>query len=323
MMERTINWGIIGTGKIANKFALALKHVPGTSIKAVASREKSRAETFAAQHNVQKTYGSYLELAEDAEVEVVYVATPHVFHFENTMMCLNHNKAVLCEKPFAMNYEEVRQMVELARKKNLFLMEALWTRFFPGTLKILELIKNDAIGEIKYIRSDFGFKASFDPDGRLFNKALGGGSLLDIGIYPVFIALMTMGVPEKVMSDAIIGSTNVDDSISMVFKYKNGSLATLSSTFMANMPIETDICGTKGMIRIPKPWFMSRTFSLILNDGTKEDFNNEFICNGYEYEAMEVNNCLRQGKTESSVLTHEFSIELIRLLDEVRNQNRL
>ncbi|MFN8258467.1 MAG: Gfo/Idh/MocA family oxidoreductase [Bacteroidales bacterium] len=320
-MERPINWGIIGTGKIANKFALALKHVPGSCMKAVASREKTKAELFASQHNIEKSYGSYLELAEDKKVEVVYVATPHVFHFENTMMCLHNNKAVLCEKPFAMNLNEVTQMVELARQKNLFLMEALWTRFFPGTLRILEIVNSGAIGDIKYIRSDFGFKGIFDPDGRLFNKALGGGSLLDIGIYPVFISLLLLGVPDEVSSEAIIGPTNVDESVSMVFKYNNGSLASLSSTFMANTPIETDICGTLGMIRIPKPWFMSRGFSLILNDGTKEDFNREFICNGYEYEAIEVNNCLRLGKTESSLMTHDFSLKLIGLLDKVREQS--
>jgi predicted dehydrogenase len=320
-MIRTINWGILGTGNIAKKFALALQHVPNSRLLAIASRNENSANEFAAKHNAQKSYGNYLELALDSEIDVVYIATPHVFHFENTMMCLNNNKAVLCEKPFAMNADEVRQMIALAREKKLFLMEALWTRFLPSIIKTMELIENDTIGQIIQLKSDFGFKANFDPKNRIFNKALGGGSLLDIGIYPVFISLLLLGYPSEILSKAVIGKTDIDESVSMIFKYDNGALSDLSSTVLAQTFIETDIYGTKGRIRINNPWFMSRSVSLTLSDGKKEDYHFDFICNGYEYEAMEVTNCLLEGKTESTIMTHDFSLKLIGLLDEVRRQN--
>jgi len=322
-MKQNINWGIIGTGNIAKKFALALKHVPNARLYAVGSRNIDQANSFANQYQITKAFGSYAEVAEDNEVDVIYIATPHVYHFENTMMCLNNNKAVLCEKPFAMNGEEVKKMIDLAHEKKVFLMEALWTRFLPSIIKTRELIENDAIGQIVQFKSDFGFKANFNPDGRLFNKALGGGSLLDIGIYPVFISLFLLGMPQEIVSKAIIGSTNCDDSISMIFKYQNGTLANLASTFLATTAIETEIYGTKGRIKINNPWFMAKSISVLTNEGEKQDLNFDFICNGYEYEAMEVTNCLLEGKTESNIMTHDFSLKLIGLLDEIRRQNNI
>jgi len=322
-MKQTINWGIIGTGSIAKKFATALAHVPNSKLKAIGSRSMNDAKEFANNFEVPKAYGSYSELAEDKEVDVVYIATPHPFHIENTLLCLENNKAVLCEKPFAMNKAEVMNMINMSRQKNLFLMEAMWTRFLPSILKTKELIENGTIGDIVELKSDFGFKANYDIEGRAFNKALGGGSLLDIGIYPVFISLFLLGKPAEITSKAIIGETGVDNSIAMVFKYANGALASLSSTFMATTPIETDICGTKGRIRINNPWFMSNSVSVIMNDGHKQDYHNPFICNGYEYEAMEVTNCLLKGKIESEIMSLDLSIQLIEILDSVRVQNNI
>ncbi len=322
-MKQTIHWGIIGTGSIAQKFAEALKYVPDARLMAIGSRNKKKAIDFANHNKVSKAYGSYLELAEDKEIDVIYIATPHIYHFENTMLCLHNNKAVLCEKPFAMNTAEVQQMITLAHEKDLFLMEALWTRFLPSIIKTMELIDNDAIGHVVHLMSNFGFKAHFDSEGRLFNKELGGGSLLDIGIYPVFISLLLLGMPDEIASKANIGSTCIDDSISVIFKYQNGSLANLASTFLANTSIQTEIYGTKGMITINNPWFMSKSISVKMNSGEKQDFYFNFECNGYEYEAIEVTKCLLEGKTESSIMPHDLSLKLIGLLDKIREQNEI
>jgi predicted dehydrogenase len=319
-MKDTINWGILATGWIADKFANALSVVPNAKLYAVGSRNKEQAEIFARKFNIPKFYGTYGELSSDPDIDVLYVATPHPFHFDNTMMCLQQNKAVLCEKPFAMDKGQVLQMIGLARQKKLFLMEAMWTRFLPSILKVKELIDKDVIGEVIQLKSDFGMKFPYDVKGRLFNKALGGGSLLDIGIYPVFISLFLMGLPEAMISKAIIGKTDVDESIAMIFKYKN-ALACLSSTAMANTPVETEIYGTKGKIKIHYMWFMATKITLSLNDKETQDFDFPFLCNGYEYEAIEVNNCLLRGETESKLMTHDMSLQLIGLLDEIRQLN--
>jgi predicted dehydrogenase len=310
----------MATGWIADKFANSLMAVPDAKLYAVGSRKIEQAEKFAKQFDIPKFYGNYEELASDPDIDIVYVATPHPFHFENTMLCLNQNKAVLCEKPFGMDKSQVEQMIALANKKNLFLMEAMWSRFLPSILKVKELIDNDTIGEIIQLKSDFGIKFPYDANGRWFNKSLGGGSLLDIGIYPVFIALFLMGEPEEIVSKVIIGQTDVDESISIIFKYKN-ALAGLASTVMANTAIETEIYGTKGKIKIHYMWFMATKFTLTLNDDDPQDFHFPFLCNGYEYEAIEVTNCLIKGETESKMMTHDTSLKLISLLDKIREQN--
>ena len=202
-MNKTINWGIIAPGKIAQKFASDLKLVEGANLLAVASRDETRAKEFALEYNAQKHYGSYLDLVKDPDVDVVYIASPHPFHFEQSLLCLNHGKHVLCEKPMCMNVQEVKQLIDVAQSKNLFLMEALWTRFIPSFVKCKNLVEQGEIGEILYIQADFGFRAEYDVQRRTFNKELGGGSLLDIGIYPVFFALEIAGKPWEIKATGI------------------------------------------------------------------------------------------------------------------------
>jgi predicted dehydrogenase len=319
-MNTTINWGILGTGFIANKFATALKCVPNAKLLAVGSRTIENSLSFAQAYNVPKAYGSYEELAKDSNIDVVYIATPHVFHCENSLLCLENNKAVLCEKPFAMNEREVLSMVSKAREKKVFLMEAFWTRFLPTILKIDEIIKSGAIGEIVHLKSDFGSNPEYDPNGRFFNPHLGGGSLLDIGIYPVFIALFLLGEPANITSEAVIGKTGIDESLSVTFKYDGNKIANLYSSMVAQTPVETDICGTKGRIRLSRMWFFTNNFTVTMNDGTSEYFEFNFPCNGYEFEAIEVTNCLLNGQTESRMIPLDFSLKLIRLLDKIRKQ---
>jgi len=217
-----------------------------------------------------------------------------------------------------MNEKEVLRMISLAKEKNIFLMEAMWTRFLPTISKTMELIGKGVIGDVIHLKSDFGNKSHYDPKNRFFNIQLGGGTLLDIGIYPVFIALLLLGEPDEVSAEAIIGKTGVDENISVVFKYNSGKLATLFSTFLTNSPVETDIYGTKGYIRINRMWHIPSSLTLVMRDGHTENINFEYKNNGYDFEAIEVTNCLLKGKKESSIMPLDFSLKLIRLLDKIR-----
>jgi predicted dehydrogenase len=317
-MEKKINWGILGTGNIANKFAEALGYTDQTRLLAVGSRSIDNAKVFAEKFGIPKFYGSYEELANDSEVDVIYVATPHVFHLENTLLCLNKGKAVLCEKPFAINQNQVQQMIDTARRKNLFLMEALWTRFIPTIDKTIEIINSGAIGEVKYITSDFGFKPPVNPAGRLYNPDLGGGSLLDIGIYPVFIALLLLGVPDDVKAIARKTDQGIDETISMIFDYHSGQQASLFSTIKAPTNVETEIFGTLGKITLKRKWHNPTWLSIIMNDESQEEITFDYKSNGYEWEAQEVTNCLLEGKTQSERMNWDFSLKLISLLDRIR-----
>ncbi|MCL4127600.1 UNVERIFIED_CONTAM: hypothetical protein GTU68_056476 [Idotea baltica] len=189
MNKKTINWGIIGCGKIANKFATDLATIEDAALVAVASRNQENANDFAQKHNAKKAYNSYETLAKDANVDAVYIATPHSFHKEHSILCLQNKKAVLCEKPFAMNLQEVEQMIAVAKENNTLLMEALWTYFLPHFNFVLEIIKQEKFGKLQELKADFGFSTPYNTESRLFKKEVGGGSLLDIGIYPIFAEL--------------------------------------------------------------------------------------------------------------------------------------
>jgi predicted dehydrogenase len=318
--KKTINWGIIGTGWIADKFAEGLSVLPDARLKAVASREISRARKFASRYHVDTAYGSYDHIARDPDVDVVYIATPHPYHCENTLMCLENGKAVLCEKPFAMNEREVVQMISKAKEKKLFLMEAFWTRFLPSFQKTLEMIASGELGAVRHINSDFGVWRSFDPGNRAFNKNLGGGSLLDIGIYPVFLTLMLWGEPDQISAVSDIGTTVVDESLALIFKYNDGRIASLFSSFTVNSTVETHICGTKGRVKLNRWWHCPTSLELTIGEGEVQKLGIPSVGNGYNYEAIEVMNCLRSGERESRILPLDFSLRLIRLLDRIRKE---
>lgn len=319
-MQKKYNWGILGPGNIAHKFADALSVTENGVLYAVGSRDSGRAREFADKYGAVEAYGSYDEVIGDEQVEVVYIATPHNRHYELTKKCLEAGKAVLCEKPITINAGQFEELVTLARKKKVFYMDALWTRFIPTIVKAKELIDSGRIGEIKAVKADFGFRTDYNPKGRLYNPELGGGTILDIGIYPVFLSLLILGYPDTVKAAAVIGKTGVDESCSMAFSYKNGAVANLLSTFLADTETSAEICGTKGKIFINRLWFMPSTLTLVTGDREKEDFTFETRMNGYEYEAEEVMKCLDQGKTESGILPLDFTMQLMKLLDAVRKE---
>lgn len=320
IVNKKINWGIIGLGKIANKFASDLLLSSDSELYGVASRSSEKAIEFAQKYNAVKTYSSYKELAEDTDIDVVYIATPHTFHFENTMMCLQNNKSVLCEKPLGMNAKEVKTMIDEAKSRKLFLMEGMWTRFIPATEKVLELIDNGVIGELLFVRADFGFKAHYNPAGRIYNKKLGGGSLMDIGIYPVYLSLLTLGMPKTIKAMARITETGVDSYCSVLFNYKNSAKAILESTIEADTPIEAYIYGTNGHIKIHNRFHHSEKISLFRDGLEAEIFELEYKGEGYFHEIEEVNKCLKIGTLESDKLSNTLSMNLSTLLDKIKHE---
>lgn len=316
--NKNIRWGIIGLGSIANKFATDLLTIKDAELYAVASRSQAKANDFASKYGATKAYNSYDTLANDPLVDAVYIATPHALHKENAMLCLEHGIAVLCEKPFAMNADEVNEMVACAKANNTLLMEALWTYFLPHYQYVLQELKNKTYGNILKVEADFGFYRPFNDDARLFRKSLGGGSLLDIGIYPVFAALSTLGIPKTIKAKATFFDNGADSSCNMTFHYANNVKATLKSSLLEELPTEAIFYCEKGTIKINKQFHCPSTVSLIINGHEKIiDFGYNTI--GYNYEAIHFNQLLRESKTESDIMTFEFSKQLIKTLDAVRD----
>ncbi|HMH22293.1 MAG TPA: Gfo/Idh/MocA family oxidoreductase [Puia sp.] len=313
-------WGIIGPGKIANKFAAALAMTEGASLEAVASRDPARGREFAEKFGAARSYTDYASLAADPGIDAVYVATPHGFHCEQALLCLRQGKAVLCEKPMALSNSQVRQMVLAARENKAFLMEAMWTRFLPVSEKLLDLIGSGKIGKIRYVRADFGFLAPFNPESRLFKLSLGGGSLLDIGIYPLFLCLLLLGEPDVLKAMGQLSPTGSDESCQALFNYKDGSIATISSTLACQTSISAEIAGTEGMIEMPTPWYKNDRLVLRRPKEEPMPFQLEPMVNGFEYQIRETMRCLDQGLIESPSMSHEFSLMMSRVMDTIRQQ---
>jgi predicted dehydrogenase len=316
-MVDTLRWGILGTGSIAHKFGTGLSAAPGAELIAVGSRTQGAADQFAAKFNVPHRHASYEALANDPDVDAIYVATPHPFHAENSILCLEAGKAVLCEKPFTINVKQADSVIALARQKHLFLMEAMWTRYLPAIVRLRELIASGTIGELRMLTADFGFRTEFNPQGRLFNPALGGGGLLDVGVYPVSLAFMLFGAPARITSTVHLGDTGVDEQAAWLFGYDGGEIAVMSSAIRTNTPHEAVISGTKGIIRVPDWWHADK---LIVQPSGKpaETMNVPFEGNGYNYEALEVARCLHAGKLESDIMPLDETRAIMAAMDTIR-----
>ncbi len=315
-----IRWGILSTGNIAEQFAKGLAALDDAALVAVGSRSPSSADQFGDRYNVPHRHSSYEALVVDPEVDVIYVATPHTLHAENTLLCLRAGKHVLCEKPFAINAAQAEAMVGEARARGLFLMDAMWTRFLPHMVRLRELLAARVIGEIRMVQASFGFRTDFNPKSRLFDPALGGGGLLDVGIYPVALASMLFGTPESIVSQASLGAAGVDEQMAVVFKYSNGQLALLSCAIRTDTIHEAFIYGTGGHIRINPPWWGPSSMTLAVNGQAAQQLSFEHTGNGYNYEAAEVMRCIRAGETESPIMPLDETLALMRTLDATRAQ---
>jgi predicted dehydrogenase len=348
-MAGSYRWGIIGTGGIARAFATGLRLAPGAWLEAVGSRTAEGAARFARDFRVPRAHASYEDLAADPEVDIVCVATPHVLHKDNALLALRGGKAVLCEKPFAVNAAEAADVLALARAKGLFVLEAMWTRFLPAIGKVRDLLAAGAVGAPRWLAADFGFRAPFNPQSRIFNPALGGGALLDVGVYPVSLAAMVFGPPREIQSAVRLGPTGVDEQESILFRYEGGQMAALSACVTMTTPTEAVIAGDDGILTIHAPFFRSRKLSLGRNKlmgmgekgmarlrraarlfpavsrlrGRLEGRGGRVIRapypgNGLHFQAVEAMRCLDRGLTESPLLPWSETLSIMETMDRIR-----
>jgi predicted dehydrogenase len=313
-------WGIIGTGKIAKEFAAALHDTPGAVLAGVASRSSASAEAFAQEHGVAQAYGSYQALVDSPDIDLVYIATPHTEHAANALMALDAGKGVLCEKPFTMNHAEAGQVVEKARAKNLFLMEAMWSRFMPALAEVQRIIASGEIGRVNQVTADFGFTAAFDPAHRLFNRELGGGALLDLGIYPLSIAAALLGPVTSVTAQAEIGATGVDLTTGFILRHEGGGVSACACSLTAHTPVELTVSGPGGFIRMNSRFHHPESITVTRADGVARTIATPFLGNGYVHEVIEAQRCWQAGLMESPGMTHADTLALMKVLDTIRAQ---
>ena len=316
-----IRWGILGCGRIARKFAADLALVTDAKLMAVGARQLENAKAFAKDFPASRVHGSYEDLVKDPDVDVIYVASPHALHHEHTLLCLEHKKAVLCEKAFAINRRQAKEMVDASRKNQVFLMEALWSKFLPQYQKLQELIAAGELGEIRSMLVSFGFIPLPPVPPRLYDPALGGGSLLDIGIYNVFIVLSVMGRPDIIEASMTPSPEGVDEQCAILFKYHNGAMAQLFCSLLSNLGTEADIGGTKCRLRLTSR-FYAPSANIELFTGREDSKQiipvHKEPGSGYQFEARHVGECLRKGLIESPVMTHADSLLIMETLDRIR-----
>ncbi|MFB7187569.1 Gfo/Idh/MocA family protein [Streptomyces sp. NPDC056178] len=323
-MSRSVRWGVLATGGIAATFTEDLRAMPDAEVVAVASRTDASAQAFAQRFGIPRAYGSWAALAADEEVDVVYVATPHSAHREAAALCLEAGKHVLCEKAFTLNAREAGELVKLARDRGLFLMEAMWTYCNPVIRRMTELVRDGAIGDIRTVQADFGFAGDFGPGHRLRDPALGGGALLDLGVYPVSFAQLLLGEPDRVQADALLSPEGVDLNTAMLLSWSGaGASALLNCSIVGDTPVTAAITGTKGRIDFPHGFFYPERFVLHRPGQEPEEFTAGAAgagLRGMQFEQAEVARALRAGETESPLVPLDGSLAVMRTLDAVRDR---
>jgi predicted dehydrogenase len=317
----TTRWGILGTGKIARAFATALQETPDAVLAGVASRTLDKAQAFTGDFGGTATaYGSYEALCGADDIDVVYIGTPHPMHAPNAMLALEGGKAVLCEKPFTMNRREAEAVVALAREKTLFLMEAMWSRYLPALDEVKRIIASGEIGEVSQAVADFGFAPQVAPEHRLVNPDLGGGALLDLGIYPLSICACLLGPVRGVQAMATMRANGVDAHTAFTLRHEGGALSSCTASMIARSPVELTVSGTEGCVRLDTLFYKARTVTVQLEDGSKRTVETPYLGNGYVHEALEVQRCLREGLLESPRMPLDETLALMGVLDDIRAQ---
>jgi predicted dehydrogenase len=322
-MTQVIRWGILGTGKIAKAFATALQETPDAKLVAVASRAVDSATKFGQEFGAQRFHGSYQALADDPEVDVIYIGTPHPMHHENALLCLHGGKAVLVEKSFTMNRRQAEDIINLARARQLFVMEAMWTRFMPSVVEAKRIVDSGEIGTPANVTADFGFTSDAGPEHRLFAPELGGGALLDLGIYPLSMSSFFMGAVTGVKAQAEMAATGVDMQTAFTLTHEGGGVSSCACSLRSRTPTELTISGTKGFVRLHDRFHNTDTITVTLVDGVSRNERTLTLPksgNGYTHEAQEVGRCLRAGLIESPVMPHAETLALMGTLDQIRAQ---
>lgn len=314
-----VRWGILSTGRIAHALARAIQGVANAELVAVGSRSQESADSFGAHYNIPHRHATYEALANNPDVDIIYIATPHSHHYENLKLCLNAGKHVLCEKAFTINAHQAQEMADLAREKGLFLMEAMWTRFIPSIVQARQWIQEGVIGDIKRVYADLSAQLEYNLEGRIYNPLLGGGALLDVGVYPVSFSQMLLGTPERIQSEMYRAETGVDELNAMLFSYPSrGAVAHLSAGVRFNGTKEATILGDKGYIRFHAPFHHSPRLTLQLNHASPTTHEFPVRINGYEYEVEECNACILAGKQESDIMPLKDTITVMQLMDTLR-----
>ena len=353
--SKEIRWGILGTGAIAAHFAEGLASVPGATLQAIGSRARASADAFARAHGARRAYGSYEELARDPEVDVVYVATPNSAHRDNAILCIEAGKAVLCEKPFTVDAAEARQVVELARARDVFCMEGMWMRFVPLVRELSVLLRGGTIGDVRMITASLGMPFAFDAAHRVFDPLLGGGALLDLGVYPVSFAFYLLGRPTRVSSHAVLGATGVDEQATILLDFPEGRQAALTTSLRNTTSNDATVMGTDGMIRVAGPLYRPESLTVhrsspaggthpvrsgivaragrlarlrqnplvrdvrsLVARARAKTVTRRVLGNGYAHEAEEVMRCLRAGDRESPVMPLDETLAIMETMDAIR-----
>jgi predicted dehydrogenase len=321
-MSGIVRWGVLATGGIAASFTAELQAMPDAEVVAVASRTETSAKAFADRFGIARAYGDWASLAADEDVDVVYVATPHSAHRAAAGLCLEAGKAVLCEKAFTLNTREAEELVSLSRERELFLMEAMWMYCNPLVRRLAALVGDGAIGEVRTVQADFGLAGPFAPDHRLRDPVLGGGALLDLGVYPVSFAQLLLGEPDRIQADALLSPEGVDLNTGMLLGWsQSGAAALLSCSVTAGTPVTASVTGTAGRIDLPQGFFFPDRFVLHREGGHEpEEFTAEGRRDSLQHEAAEVMRCLRAGETESPLVPLDGSLAVMRTLDAVRDR---
>lgn len=318
-MAEKIRWGILSTGHISHRFAEALQVLPEAEVQAVASRSELSAEKFARDFGIPNAHGSYKALAEDPEVDVVYIGTPHSLHLENSLLCMRAGKSVLCEKALTINAREAEEMIRVAREENVFLMEAMITRHVPLVRKVLDWIERGRIGEVRMLRASRCARGDFHPSRRHLNPELGGGSLLDVGVYVIsFASMIFQRVPEQVLGLAHIGEIGSDEQGAALLKYDQGEIADLSFALRTKAVNEAFIFGTEGYIKLDEVFALAPKATLYNNDQVSEVIEEPVLVRGLVHEAEEVMRCMKEGLKESPRMPLEESLQIMRIMDQIR-----
>ncbi|RQP11027.1 MAG: gfo/Idh/MocA family oxidoreductase [Microbacteriaceae bacterium] len=319
-MSERLRWGILGTGLIARMFTSDLQ-LTGFTVSAVGSRSQEGADAFAAEFGLPRAHASYEALAADPEVDVVYVATPHPYHAENALLAIEHGKHVLVEKPFTLNAEEARRVVDAAAAKGVVVLEAMWTRWLPHMVRVREIIASGALGEVRALIADHDQKLPLDPEHRLQNPALGGGALLDLGIYPVSFAWDVFGAPSTVHAISSPTPTGVDRQTAIILGFPGGEQAVLHTQLDARGPSTAVVIGTEGRIEIDPVWYNATSFTVLdPADAVIERYENAVPGRGMQFQAEEVERLVAAGVTAGEILPPEESVAIMGTLDEVRRQ---
>ena len=318
-MADKLRWGIISTGKIAVQFAEGLKQVKDAELVAVGSRTQEAADEFGARFSIPHRYRSYEKLVNDPDVDIVYIGTPHSHHYDNSLMSLKAGKSVLCEKSFTVNAKQAKEVIALARKKNLFLMDAVWSRCLPAYAELRSMLARGTLGDIRMVTVDFGFNFVHNPKDRLFDPKLAGGALLDIGIYGVQLASLVYGsAPKTISTTAEFGKTGVDEQSGIVMGYDGGRMAVLTLSFQSETTQEANIMGRAGRVKVNRQFWHPDSLTLTMQGKPDKLIKLPIKGNGYNYEAIEVMKCIRAGKIESALMPLDETLGIMRTMDAIR-----